>query len=219
MNKGTKPASVMRSALLSSDALVENLTLLGNTHGWDAVLDLRANAYGFGADAVAAIARDVGFSTADFGISNQGARPLSHRPGIEPLGGWWSGPNKPVMTFLADVISLKRVPAGQGVSYGYHYRTRQETTLALVSAGYADGVPRSASGHAQVLLHDLLLPVAGRIAMDQMVIDAGDTELSVGEPATIWGTNPTIEQWSLWSERPVTALLSHLGHRVVKTWV
>jgi alanine racemase len=209
----------MRSALLSRDALVKNLTSLGDTHGWDTVLDLRANAYGFGAEEVADIARDVGFSTADFGLSGQGGQPLSHRPGTTPLGGWWSGPHKPVMTFLADVVSLKRVPAGQGVSYGYHYTTSRETTLALVSAGYADGVPRSASDHAQVLLNGMLLPVAGRIAMDQMVIDAGDTQLSVGEPATIWGAHPSIEQWSLWSHRPVPALLSHLGHRVVKTWV
>jgi alanine racemase len=219
MNKGTKPASVMRSALLSTDALAANLKTLASKHGVDSILDLRANAYGLGAETVAGLAKDLGFTVADYGLSPQGTLALRHQPGSDPVGGWWCGPHGPVMSFLADVISIKRVPAGQGVSYGYHYTTPNETYLALVSAGYADGVPRSASGQAHVLLDNLLLPVAGRIAMDQMVIDAGDAELTVGQACTIWGSQPSIEQWASWAERPVTALLSHIGHRVVKQWI
>ena len=118
--------------------------------------------------------------------------------------------------FYATVISVKRVPGNTPVSYGYHYHTETETTLALVSAGFADGVPRSASGKAFVRVGDVLCPVAGRIAMDHFIVDCGDTPVSVGDEVEIWGTSPTIEQWSEWSGRPVEALLAHVGDRVVR---
>ena len=122
----------------------------------------------------------------------------------------------PVAHFQAAVISVKRVPENSPVSYGYHYRTTTETTLALVSAGFADGVPRSASGKAFVRVGDVLCPVAGRIAMDQFIVDCGDNPVRVGDEVEIWGTSPTIEQWSEWSGRPVEALLAHVGDRVVR---
>jgi len=118
--------------------------------------------------------------------------------------------------FRATVIAVKRVPTNTPVSYGYHYRTTAETTLALVSAGFADGVPRSASGKALVRVGDVLCPVAGRIAMDQFIVDCGDTRVSVGDEVEIWGVSPTIEQWAEWSGRPVEALLAHVGDRVVR---
>jgi len=118
--------------------------------------------------------------------------------------------------FLAEVISVKRVPANTPVSYGYQYRTRGETTLALVSAGFADGVPRSASGRASVLVQGTLCPIAGRIAMDQFVVDCGNLPVAVGDEVVIWGASPTIDQWAQWSGRPVEALLAHVGDRVVR---
>lgn len=118
--------------------------------------------------------------------------------------------------FFATVISVKRVPADTPVSYGYHYRTATETTLALVSAGFADGVPRSASGKAFVRVGEVLCPIAGRIAMDQFIVDCGDTPVSVGDEVEIWGLSPTIKQWAEWSGRPVEALLAHVGDRVVR---
>jgi alanine racemase len=118
--------------------------------------------------------------------------------------------------FHATVISVKRVPPGTPVSYGYHYRTPTETTLALVSAGFADGVPRSASGKAFVRVGEVLCPIAGRIAMDQFIVDCGDHPVSVGDDVEIWGSSPTIDQWATWSGRPVEALLAHVGDRVVR---
>jgi len=118
--------------------------------------------------------------------------------------------------FCASVISVKRVAANTPVSYGYHYRTTTETTLALVSAGFADGVPRSASGKAFVRVGDALCPVAGRIAMDQFIVDCGDNPVTVGDEVEIWGTSPTVEQWANWSGRPIEALLAHVGDRVVR---
>src|SRR5699024_9929214 len=88
---------------------------------------------------------------------------------------------RPAMQLSAPVISIKRVAAGHGVSYGFAYRTPRETTLALIPLGYADGVPRSASERGPVVIGGERFIVAGRIAMDQFVVDVGDAAVRVGD--------------------------------------
>ncbi len=114
----------------------------------------------------------------------------------------------PVMTVQTFINSVKEVPAGQGVSYGLNYRTDRPTTLALVPVGYADGVPRTASG-GPVRVYPAGAPaktyrVVGRIAMDQMVIDLGEPGLTdpdlgyLGAPVVLFGSgeNPPVEEWA-----------------------
>jgi alanine racemase len=98
---------------------------------------------------------------------------------------------KPAMTATASVVQVKRVLAGEGISYGYTYRTSANTQLALVPVGYAEGLPRNASGKARVSIAGNQYHLASRIAMDQFVIDvgfapvkAGDTVVIFGDPAT-----------------------------------
>ena len=79
-----------------------------------------------------------------------------------------------VMTFLSAVDQVKRVPAGTRIGYGGTFVCARETTVALVPAGYADGVPRSLSGRGSVLIHGRRCPVAGRISMDMTAVDATD---------------------------------------------
>lgn len=98
---------------------------------------------------------------------------------------------RPAMTLRAAVAAVRRVGPGQGVSYGYTHRTTRETTLALVPLGYADGVPRQASGTGPVVIGGRRYTVAGRIAMDQFVVDVGDAPVAVGDEATLWG-DPTL---------------------------
>lgn len=98
---------------------------------------------------------------------------------------------RPAMTLRASVAAVRRVPAGQGVSYGYIHRTERESTLALISIGYADGVPRAASGAGPVSIGGRSFPVAGRIAMDQFVVDAGDEPVQVGDEAVLFGDPAT----------------------------
>ncbi|HEY5229761.1 MAG TPA: alanine racemase, partial [Galbitalea sp.] len=96
--------------------------------------------------------------------------------GLSPLEGRSSADLglRPVMELGAEIVSVKRVPAGSGVSYGYAYRTSAETTLALVPLGYADGIPRSASSIAPVSINGTTYRISGRVAMDQFVVDVGD---------------------------------------------
>jgi len=125
---------------------------------------------------------DTHFDLVRAGLALYGLSPLAGRSPAS-LG------LRPAMTLTTRVANCKRVPAGQGVSYGLNYRTSAETTLALIPLGYADGVPRIATG-GPVRVNGVTYPVVGRIAMDQMVIDLGpdDTGVSVGTEAVLFGS-------------------------------
>jgi alanine racemase len=90
------------------------------------------------------------------------------------------------MRAVAQVVNIKRVPAGQGVSYGYRYRTDTESTLALVPFGYSEGMPRVSVG-AKVMIEGKLFEISGRVAMDQFVVDVGDHQVSLGSEVVIFG--------------------------------
>jgi alanine racemase len=107
---------------------------------------------------------------------------------------------RPAMTARARVMLTKRVPADQGVSYGHTYRTPAETTLAVVPLGYADGVPRAASNAGPVALGGKIRRIAGRVCMDQIVLDCGDDRVAAGDVAVLFGPGdhgePTADDWA-----------------------
>lgn len=147
-----------------------------------------------------------------FGIALYGIAPEPHLRGTLPL--------HPAMRLSADVVGVKRVPAGSGVSYGYLHRTTAPTTLALVPLGYADGVPRSTQG-ASVRIGDAVVPVIGRVAMDQFVVDAGDARVAVGDRAVLWGDpaqgDPSVDDWADAAGSISYELVTRLGRRVHRT--
>lgn len=104
----------------------------------------------------------------------------------------------PAMRVSSEVVSVKQVPAGHGVSYGYEHRTTGPTTLVLVPFGYAEGLPRIATGKASVLLNGKRYPILARIAMDQFVLDVGKDSVRVGDEVVIFGDakkgEPTAEE-------------------------
>lgn len=215
MNAPANLRAPLRRATLSSEALVEAFTSLAS-QGLSP--DLRSNAYGLGISRVSELAREAGLSHALLSPAEYETSVLAPTAATTEVSGAWIEYPRPVLTLEADVVSLKRVPAGTPVSYGYQYRTAQETTLALVSVGFADGVPRTASMKGQVSLHGINHPIAGRIAMDQMVVDIGDSSAEVGDVAIVWGAQPTLTQWSQWSHRPAALLVAQLAPRVVRLW-
>jgi alanine racemase len=119
--------------------------------------------------------------------------------GLSPIPGQGFG-LRPAMSVRARVLIAKRVPAGEGVSYGHTYTTSRETTLAVVPLGYADGVPRHASNLGPVLLAGRQRRVAGRVCMDQIVLDCGDDPVSAGDVAVLFGPGdsgePTADDWA-----------------------
>ena len=116
--------------------------------------------------------------------------------GLSPIEGRTFG-LRPAMTARARVALTKRVPAGQGVSYGHIYHTERETTLALIPLGYGDGVPRHASNVGPVEVGGKVRTIAGRVCMDQVVVDCGDDPVAAGDVATLFGPGrPTADDWA-----------------------
>jgi alanine racemase len=104
----------------------------------------------------------------------------------------------PAMRVSSEVVSVKQVPEGHGVSYGYLHKASAPTTLALVPFGYAEGMPRIATGKASVLLNGKRYPILARVAMDQFVLDVGSDSVKVGDEVVIFGDakkgEPTAEE-------------------------
>ncbi len=142
----------------------------------------------------AAIARpELRLDAVRVGLGIYGLSPFAGRSSAE-LG------LRPAMTLRAGVAAVRRVPAGTGVSYVHAHRTERTTTLALVPLGYADGIPRQASGRGHVAIRGIRMPVVGRIAMDQFVVDAGDHPVAVGDEVVVFGDPalgvPSADEWA-----------------------
>lgn len=106
----------------------------------------------------------------------------------------------PAMTVSANLTVVKRIPAGQGVSYAHTYVPQHDTTVVDVPIGYVDGVPRSASNAAPVLLNGARYSIAGRVCMDQFVVDIGDAQAAAGDEMVLFGDGrdggPTAQDWA-----------------------
>ena len=97
---------------------------------------------------------------------------------------------KPALQFLSKVTFVKTLPAGREISYGGTYVTTEETRVATVPVGYADGYRRNLSGRFHCLIHGKKAPILGRICMDQMMVDVTDIpETKPGDRVTLVGTD------------------------------
>jgi len=94
---------------------------------------------------------------------------------------------KPVMEFRGPIVSIRRVKAGTKVSYGGVWESNKDTTIAVIQTGFADGVPREWYKTGYVMLHGKPYPLAGRICMDQFMVDFGDDEISIGDEVLLFG--------------------------------
>ncbi len=123
------------------------------------------------------------------------------------------------LTLTAPLVTIRSVPAGTAVGYGHTWTAGRATRLGLIPIGYADGLPRLASGRAEVWVGGTRRPVAGRISMDMTVIDLGpDTPVSVGNPVTVFGPGddgePTTAQWAGWAETLEHEIVTGLSARL-----
>lgn len=108
-------------------------------------------------------------------------------------------PLKPALSWHSHVSHVKTLPAGREVSYGGLYVTREDTRVATVPVGYADGYWRSLSGRFYVLIHGRRAPILGRVCMDQMMVDVTHIpQTQPGDPVTLVGRDGdeviTVEQ-------------------------
>ncbi len=99
-------------------------------------------------------------------------------------------PLKPVMSLRTRIISLRNVPAGEGVGYDATFVASRPSRIAVLAAGYGDGVHRSLGNRGSVLIRGKLAPIVGIISMDVTMIDVtGVPGAELGDTATIYGTD------------------------------
>jgi alanine racemase len=158
------------------------------------------------------------------GLAVYGLSPVPHLGGPADFG------LRPAMRLEAHLALTKVVPARQGVSYGHAYTTTRETVLGLVPIGYADGVPRMASGTADhawggpVQVGGRRLGVAGRVCMDQFVLDLGpDATETAGDTVVLFGAGddgePTAEDWAHAAGTISYEIVTRIGARVPRVYV
>jgi alanine racemase len=135
--------------------------------------------------------------------------------GIDPSG---TTRLHPALTLTAPVVAVRRVRAGNPVGYGHCWAAPADTTLGLLPVGYADGLPRAASGHAEVMVAGQRCPIAGLISMDQTVIDVRSQQIHPGEAATVFGPGtfgePTVADWAAWAGTIEHEIVTGIGARV-----
>ncbi len=207
-----------REARIDLDAFADNLRSL--TAGYGAIaLDVRADAHGHSLDLIVPIARQFGVS--GFLASGRSDLPSAERLPIVSSAAYGVDPDsgtRPVMSVVGEVVSVKHAAVGSGVSYGYSYRTTEDTTLSLVGLGYADGIPRLASNRASAWLGGGKHPVVGRVAMDQFVVQSGEASVEVGDEAFAFGDpavgHPPVWEWAEQTGRTALELTAGIGPRV-----
>lgn len=198
-----------------------------------AVIDLRADAWGHGADAVARAAVAAGADRLLIDEADAAALARVVDPGRLQLTGTGTSPEavygltagfEPVLSLRGRVLSLKRLKAGEGVSYGYTHRAPRDTRVALVTGGYAQGVVRALGNAASVRVAGQRHPIIGRVAMDVCVVDVGpEAAVRRGDDVVFFGAGdadaPSLSEWSDATGLTAAELVTAVGLRNAREYV
>jgi alanine racemase len=230
------PGSIATRAVISRSALAQGASAAVAAGG--EIADLRRDAYGHGLIPVARAVLAAGART----VRVDGAEQISRlrAEGLDSTATGSSdinvdllyglptahGGSRPVLRLTGSVVSLKRLRHGEAVSYGYTHRATADTTLALVSGGYAQAIVRALGNHASVELHGRMRPIVGRIAMDVCVVDIGppgerdDEPVAEGDEVTYFGgagpAKDSLRDWSAITGLSTTELVCAVGLRATR---
>ncbi len=138
--------------------------------------------------------------------------------GIDPSG---TVEMRGASRLTAPIVHTAAVPAGTAVGYGGAYVTDRPGHLSVLPVGYADGIPRELSPQAGVEIRGRRHPVAGRVSMDQIVVDTGAEYFPVGTRATVFGPDggavPTVQDWARWAGTIPHTIVTGIGPRVERS--
>jgi len=124
----------------------------------------------------------------------------------------------PVASLSARVIQIRRVKAGAGLGYGSTFSVDQNSDIAIVGLGYADGLPRSLSNKGHCTINGERFPIRGTISMDTFHLDVSDAEVSVGDIVQIFGGAPTLREVADHAGTIDYEILTGLGHRLERVY-
>ena len=100
------------------------------------------------------------------------------------------------MTFESTLIAIRAVPAGESVGYGGQWQAARDSRVAIVAAGYGDGVPRSLPNGSPILIDGEAAPLVGRVSMDMIAVDVSQLpKARAGSRATVWGRACPSRRW------------------------
>lgn len=130
---------------------------------------------------------------------------------------------RPVMRLVGSVLSTKPLKAGDAVSYGYTHRAAHDTTAALITGGYAQGIVRALGNAAHVEIDGVQRPIVGRVAMDVCVVDLqGAPTVAPGAEATYFGgrgpAGPGLARWSAVTGLTIPELVTVAGTHAERGW-
>lgn len=217
-------------ARISLAALRLNLrAVLSSARG--GVIDVRADAWGHGVHEIAGAA--LGSGADALLVDAYGAAQLDGEVDADLLvsAGDAASPEAvygltpgffPVMSLRGRVLSTKPLRKGEAVSYGYTHRADHDTTIALVTGGYAQGVVRSLGNSATVWIAGEPRPIIGRVAMDVCVVDVRDTGIAAGAEVVFFGAEhegPALRDWSAASGLTPAELVTAVGLRAEREYL
>ena len=147
------------------------------------------------------------------GVALYGGNPLPGKP----------NPMKPVVTLEARVMQVRDVPKGEATGYNSTWRATRDSKIALLGAGYRDGIPRRMSsvfgGKAQVFLNGQRCPIVGRVSMDMVAVDVTDHPAERGDWAEFFGQNISLDDAAGTAGTISWELLTHLGNRYARHYI
>ena len=146
--------------------------------------------------------------------------------GIDPAPGVAAAAGvslRPVMSLRSQLVNVKGIDAGTGVSYGLTWTADRPTTVGLVPLGYGDGVPRHAGNRAEVGWSGGRAPIRGRVCMDQFVVELGpDAYAEAGAEVVLFGSGadgePTAADWADWCDTIGYEIVTRIGARVPRVY-
>ncbi|MPZ72346.1 MAG: alanine racemase [Nitriliruptorales bacterium] len=144
--------------------------------------------------------------------------------GLEPAPGL-AGKTalRPALSWWTRLSLVKRLAAGEAVSYGLRWTAPRETTVGTIPAGYADGVTRALSNRGEAVVRAHRVPIVGTVCMDQFMVDGGDLPLAAGDDVALIGREGTAEvtadDWAAWLDTINYEVVCGVGQRVPRVYV
>jgi alanine racemase len=130
---------------------------------------------------------------------------------------------RPALTWRSRVSMVKRLPAGERISYGHRYTVERDAWIATVPVGYADGYPRALGTRADALLGGRRRRVAGTVTMDQMMLDCGEDEVAEGDEVVLIGSQAresvTADELAVHAGTIGYEIVTRIGERVPREYV
>lgn len=137
--------------------------------------------------------------------------------GVSPFAGETAEKHglRPVMTLETTVLTVRDVKRGETVGYAGAWRAERDSSIAILAAGYGDGLPRHLENGTPVLIGGARYPLVGRVSMDMIAVDlTGGAKVATGSKAIIWGPGLPVEEVARHADTIPYELLCGVSQRV-----